>query len=85
MCGVRLCLRSSVAGCDVHGAEDVRGVRRDGGQRTGPQLAGGDLHNAEDVEIRIELRGPLSPMKILPLQGESYLFLVLPVRLKNEG
>lgn len=43
------------------------------------------LHNAEDDEIRIELRGPLSPMKILPLQGESYLFLVLPVRLKNEG
>lgn len=42
------------------------------------------LHNAEDDEVRIEMRGPLSPMKIMPVSGDSYLFLVLPVRLKNE-
>ena len=34
--------------------------------------------------IRLEINGPLSPMKVLPPQGEEFLFLVLPVRLKND-
>lgn len=41
------------------------------------------LKNTETDEIRIELGGPLSPMKILPATGEDFLFLVLPVRLKR--
>lgn len=41
------------------------------------------LKNAETDEVRIELNGPLSPMKVLPSSGESFLFLVLPVRLKK--
>ena len=41
------------------------------------------LKNTETDEVRIELGGPLSPMKILPVSGESFLFLVLPVRLKK--
>ena len=41
------------------------------------------LKNAETDEVRIQLAGPLSPMKILPAEGESFLFLVLPVRLKK--
>ncbi len=35
-------------------------------------------------EIVLEINGPLSPMRILPTQGEDFLFLVLPVRLKSE-
>lgn len=35
-------------------------------------------------EVMIELSGPLSPMKVVPMQGDSFLFLVLPVRLKSE-
>ena len=35
-------------------------------------------------EVKIELNGPLAPMKVLPPQGDEFLFLVLPVRLKNE-
>lgn len=42
------------------------------------------LRNSEGDEVRIQLSGPLSPMKILPREGESFLFLVLPVRLKSE-
>ncbi len=42
------------------------------------------LRNTECDEVRIQLGGPLSPMKILPKDGESFLFLVLPVRLKSE-
>ncbi len=42
------------------------------------------LRNAECDEVRIQLGGPLSPMKILPKDGDSFLFLVLPVRLKND-
>lgn len=41
------------------------------------------LKNTETDEIRIELCGPLSPMKLLPILGESFLFLVLPVRIKR--
>lgn len=41
------------------------------------------LKNAETDELRIELAGPYAPMKLLPPQGESFLFLVLPVRLKK--
>ena len=41
------------------------------------------LKNSETDEVRIELGGPLSPMKVLPSEGDSFLFLVLPVRLKK--
>lgn len=41
------------------------------------------LKNTECDEVRIEIKGSLSPMKILPAEGESFLFLVLPVRLKR--
>jgi DNA polymerase-3 subunit beta len=43
------------------------------------------LKAAGSDEVRVEIAGPLSPIKVLPLEGESYLFLVLPVRLKNEA
>lgn len=43
------------------------------------------LKAAGTDEVRVEISGPLSPIKILPPQGEGYLFLVLPVRLKNEA
>lgn len=43
------------------------------------------LKAADSDEVRIELSGPLAPIKILPPQGEDFLFLVLPVRLKNDG
>lgn len=41
------------------------------------------LKNSETDEVRISLAGALKPMKILPKEGESFLFLVLPVRLKG--
>lgn len=43
------------------------------------------LRNTECDEVRVRLSGPLSPMRILPCDGESFLFLVLPVRLKSSG
>lgn len=42
------------------------------------------LRNAEGDQVKVELNGPLSPMKVLPMEGNSFLFLVLPVRLKSE-
>lgn len=36
------------------------------------------LKNTETDEVRIELGGALSPMKVLPPEGEAFLFLVLP-------
>ena len=40
------------------------------------------LRAAETDEVRIQLGGALSPIKILPRDGDNFLFLVLPVRLK---
>jgi len=43
------------------------------------------LRNTECDEIRVQMSGPLSPMRILPPEGNSFLFLVLPVRLKSSA
>lgn len=42
------------------------------------------LRNTECDEVKVQLSGPLSPMKVMPKEGDSFLFLVLPVRLKND-
>ena len=41
------------------------------------------LRASETDEVRLQLGGPLSPIKILPKEGEHFLFLVLPVRLRS--
>lgn len=42
------------------------------------------LKNAETDEVLIQMNGALSPTKVMPVSGDSFLFLVLPVRLKSE-
>ena len=42
------------------------------------------LKNSEADMVKMEISGPLSPMKVLPLEGDSFLFLVLPMKLKAE-
>lgn len=42
------------------------------------------LRNARTEKIALELNGPLSPVKVLPAEGDSFTFLVLPVRFKND-
>jgi len=41
------------------------------------------LKAVPDKEIRFESDGPFSPSLLLPLEGDSYLFMVVPVRLKE--
>ena len=36
-------------------------------------------------EVRIMLNGAISPILILPPEGDNFIFLILPVRLKNEN
>ncbi len=58
---------------------------------TGPEVSIGfnnkymadALKASECDKIRIEINGPVSPMKLLPAEEEDFLFLVLPVRLKS--
>lgn len=40
------------------------------------------LRNASTDEILLEMNGTLSPMKITPINSESFIFLILPVRLR---
>ena len=42
------------------------------------------LRASDCDEVNLVVNGALSPMKIVPLKDESFLFLVLPVRLKTE-
>ncbi len=42
------------------------------------------LRACDSDEIRIALKTPLSPIQFLPLEGEHFLFLVLPIRLKDD-
>jgi DNA polymerase-3 subunit beta len=42
------------------------------------------LKAAESDKVKLLLNGGLSPMKIMPVDGDAYTFLVLPIRLKTE-
>lgn len=45
-----------------------------------------DALNAADTdEVKIELTGPVSPVVVKPINNDNFLFLVLPMRLKNEN
>jgi len=43
------------------------------------------LSHTDCDEVRLQLNSPLSPMVILPDAGDSFVFLVLPVRLRAAG
>jgi DNA polymerase-3 subunit beta len=42
------------------------------------------LRAADSDEVRIRCNTPVAPILILPTEGESFLYLVLPVRLRTE-
>lgn len=42
------------------------------------------LKASESDKVKLLMNGGLSPIKIVPMEGASYTFLVLPVRLKAE-
>ena len=74
-CTTPLGSASDVIGASIEGNEEEMGFNS--------RFLLDALKNAETDEVRLELSGPLSPMKMLPLEGDSFLFLVLPVRLKK--
>ena len=41
------------------------------------------LKNSETDEIKLQLNGSLTPMKIIPVQGDAFLYLVVPMRFKQ--
>ncbi len=43
------------------------------------------LRSADTDEVLIHLNGPFSPAIVLPPEGDSFLYLILPVRIKNEN
>lgn len=43
------------------------------------------LKACDNDDIKIRLNGPLSPIIIVPPEEDNFLFLILPVRLKNEN
>lgn len=42
------------------------------------------LRATECDKVKISINSPLSPVKIMPMEGDSFLFLVLPVRMRTE-
>lgn len=43
------------------------------------------LRNSDTDEIKLVLNGPLAPMIVKPVNSDSFIFLVVPMRLSNEG
>lgn len=43
------------------------------------------LRACDEDDVKVTLNGALSPITIVPQKGENFLFLILPVRLRNEG
>lgn len=41
------------------------------------------LRAAEGDKIRVRFNGAMKVIEILPLEGESYIFLIMPIQLKN--
>lgn len=39
------------------------------------------IKNADTDELLLEFNGPLKPLKVLPVEGDSFVFLVVPMRL----
>ncbi|MBR3620619.1 MAG: DNA polymerase III subunit beta [Clostridia bacterium] len=42
------------------------------------------LRVCDTDKVRIMLNGPVAPILVVPSEGDSFIFLILPVRLKNE-
>ena len=42
------------------------------------------LRNSGCDRVILEISGPLSPVKLVPAEGDDFMFLVLPVRFKND-
>lgn len=42
------------------------------------------LRASQCDEIKLQISGALSPMKVVPVDSDAFVFLVLPVRLKSE-
>ena len=43
------------------------------------------LKTVDADEVSIELSSPVSPIIIKPIEGDSFIFLIIPMRLKNEN
>lgn len=41
------------------------------------------MRNSECDEVKMQFTGPLSPIKIVPVSGEDFTFLVMPVKMKE--
>ena len=41
------------------------------------------LRAAEGDKVRVRFNGAMKVIEILPLEGESYIFLVMPIQLKG--
>ncbi len=43
------------------------------------------LRTVDVDEVKIELSSPVSPIIIRPIEGDNFIFLIIPMRLKNEN
>ena len=43
------------------------------------------LKNTDTDEVKMVLNGPVSPIVIKPVKGDSFLSIVVPMRLANEN
>lgn len=80
---LRISTISSLGGAQNHTRANIDGERVEIGFNS--KYMQDALRAADTDEVRIELEGPVSPVKIMPVNDERFLFLVLPMRLKSEN
>lgn len=62
--------------CDIEGEEVEMGFNN--------RYLSEALRATESDKVRLIINSPLAPVKIVPMEGENFLFLVLPVRMKAD-
>ena len=62
--------------CDISGADCVVGFNN--------KYLTDVLRVCDTDKVCVKFNGPISPILVTPVEGDSFTFLILPVRLKNE-
>lgn len=75
-CSTNIGKANDFIGCDCLGKEVLIGFNH--------RFLIDALKNTDCDEVRLSIKGPLEPMTITPVSGDSFLFLVVPMRISAE-
>lgn len=78
---VKYSVVSALGSCNGKFSASIEGKRTEIGFNN--RFVSEALRSCETDEVLINLNGPFAPAVILPTEGDSFLYLILPVKIKN--